>query len=136
MYLSCLLSLHERTTHASYLRSAAYQLKNRGPHLHQYVPPCCPLFLLNTLNWVFLVVLDTGLIPFVQLGLGLLLADLLKRILSSYLCSLGVAAVVVSATAWSATLVSSIVYRRVHSHVSAFGGCCPAGLPEFRDEIP
>ena len=24
----------------------------------------------------------------------------------------------------------------VHSHVSAFGGCCSAGLLEFRDEVP
>ena len=46
-------------------------------------------------------------------GLGYFFADCcLNGFTSSYLCSLGVAAVVVSATALSATLARSIAYRQ------------------------
>ena len=116
--LMCMLDaypLHD-ADHA-WIMSAAFQQKELvRPHLHLRAPPFRPLCTICLFPWLATFFIATG---YIILALAAVIGHCCAYtdlILSSYLCSLGSAAVAVSATAWSAILERSIAYRQVISH--------------------
>ena len=95
------------------------------PRLHPRALPYCPLCTIRLFPWLVSNFIATG---YIVLALAAVIGHCCAYTAlptSSYLCSLGSAAVVVSATAWSAILVCSIVYRQVISHTLKNNGVCP-----------